>query len=157
MARESNTIQRKDIYAQLCDEFRSLNAIFWRVPILAMSLNGGVGFALGSIKLTSPMQIALLVFIFLCNVSFIFILCRLRMRVMQDVLDRIAEFEHRPLRPARFHVVYAFMAILGTAAIFSVFAIPYRDVFFQRADNTLSVNVTVQPPSSVRISPTIDE
>jgi hypothetical protein len=146
MAREPDILQRKDIYAQLCDEFRSLNNIFWRVPILAMSLNGGVGFALGSIRLSPQMQTALLIFMFLCNVCFIFILWRLRMQVMQEVLNRIAEMEHRHPRRPHFHIVYVFMLVLATAGSFSLVSIFYREAFFPRFETGPTYNITVRPP-----------
>jgi hypothetical protein len=135
MARtEPNTLSRAEIYKQLCEEFRSLNNLFWRVPVLAMTLNGAIGVALGSVKLTAPMQTALLLFVSACNLCFIAILWRLRMQVMEDVLNRIAEIEHRRRPKPRFHIIHAFTLVLLSASLFAFISIFYRDLFFPKSD-----------------------
>jgi hypothetical protein len=136
MARDLEKISREEIYKQLCEEFRSLNGIFWQIPTIAMTLNGGVGLALGSVKLTPSMQTALLVFVAICNFSFIAILWRLRMQVMEEILDRIRELEHRPKRHARFHIMFVFMFLLAVAGTFSLAAICYRDTLLPQAERT---------------------
>lgn len=72
------------VYNQNCQDFRSLNEIMWRVPILAMSLTGGLGIAIATFDLSNPARQALLVFAGLGNVIFILVLFRLR-----SVMDRL--------------------------------------------------------------------
>jgi hypothetical protein len=123
MARaEPDRLTKLEIYKQLCEEFRSLNSIFWRIPTIAMTLNGGVGLALGSVRLTPAMQTALLVFVATCNFSFILILLRLRMQVMEDILRRIGELEHRSKKPGRYRVMMVFTFLLFVAGTFSLSA-----------------------------------
>lgn len=123
MARsELDRLAKQEIYKQLCEEFRSLNSIFWRIPTIAMTLNGGVGLALGSVRLTPAMQIALLIFVAICNFSFVAILLRLRMQVMEEILQRIGELERRPKKPGRYRVMMIFVLLLVVAGTFSLSA-----------------------------------
>ncbi len=141
---EPKNLSKVEIYKQLCEEFRSLNGIFWRVPTIAMTLNGGVALALGSVRLTHPMQVALLVFVGICNFSFILILWRLRMQVMESILDRIRELEHRPKPRGRFHIMFVFMALLFVAGTFSITAVFFRDTFLPQAEPNNIQHVIIQ-------------
>ena len=79
------------------------------------------------------------------------------MQVMQDILNRIAEMEHRPPAQTHFHIIYFFIFVLAVAAVFSLVSIKYRDTFFPRIDSTPAVTINVQSPATVRQLPPIDE
>lgn len=82
----------KTIYEQNCEDFRSLNDIMWKVPLLVMSLTGGLGVAVATFDLADSARCALLIFIGSINVAFILVLYRLRF-VMDKLLKRIHEFQ----------------------------------------------------------------
>jgi hypothetical protein len=131
-----NPVSRKDQYEQACEDFRSLNKIFWQIPILAMTLNGSVGFALGSIKVSSSLQYALLLFVFICDLCFMYMLWRLRAQVMEDLLVHIRALEGRKQRRKSLRVLYVFLIVFGIAAGYA----------FYVAHN-LQVLVPENPPS----------
>jgi hypothetical protein len=142
---EPDTLTKQDIYKQLCEEFRSLNSIFWRVPTIAMTLNGGVGLALGSVRLTPAMQIALLVFVAVCNFSFVAILLRLRMQIMEELLQRIGELERRPKRPGRYRVMMIFAFLLVVAGTFSLSAaLFFRETLLPQAERIDTHKIIMQ-------------
>jgi|SRR4029077_10105107 len=142
---EPDRLTRQEIYKQLCEEFRSLNSIFWRIPTIAMTLNGGVGLALGSVRLTPAMQIALLVFVAFCNFSFVAILLRLRMQVMEEILQRIGELEHRPKKPGRYRVMTIFALLLIVAGTFSLSAAMFfRETLLPQSERVDTHRVIMQ-------------
>ena len=115
------------IYQQHCEDFRSLNNIFWRVPILAMAITGGLGFAIGTFNLNPVIQQALLYFVALCNVGFIIILWRLRVSVMESLLAQICEYEGRAKSGSPFRVMSVFAIIMGVAASFAFYAAVHHE------------------------------
>ena len=46
------------IYQQSCEEFRSLNGFFWQIPIIMMTLNGGLWYSVASLDLSTPLNAA---------------------------------------------------------------------------------------------------
>jgi len=110
------------IYQQQCEDFRSLNNIFWRVPLLAMTITGGIGFAIGTVSFNPVVQKALLYFIALCDIGFVIILWRLRVSVMDRLLTEICQFEGRKKDAYPYRVMAVFALILGLAAFFSIYA-----------------------------------
>jgi hypothetical protein len=77
------------LYEQWCEDFRSINDIFWRLPTIAMTVTGGVAVAIGSLQLTDFTVKSLLLFGSLCNVFLIFAAWRLRRGVMSELLSKI--------------------------------------------------------------------
>ena len=85
----SEETKKQAIYEQNCEDFRSLNRIMWGVPILAMTLTGGLGAAIGTFDLSSPARSALLGFAGLANFILIVVLFRLR-----SIMDRLLGVIH---------------------------------------------------------------
>jgi hypothetical protein len=115
------------VYKQWCEDFRAINEIFWRVPVIAMTLTGGIAFGVGSLKFSQHMQSAMFYFLALCNFCFIVIVWRLRLGVMESLLRRIHKFEGRVKPRMSYAVVAVFTMLFGITAIFSVYAASHRD------------------------------
>lgn len=79
-----------EAYNQNYEQFRSLNQIMWQVPVLAMTLTGGLWFGVSTI-LDNPLLVTvLLVTAVVGNLAFVAILFRFR-HVMQCYMDWIEQ------------------------------------------------------------------
>lgn len=76
------------IYQQNCEEFRSLNGFFWQIPIIMMTLNGGLWYSVASLDLSTSAQRGVLSFAVFANLVMVVGLWRLR-SVMQNLLTRV--------------------------------------------------------------------
>jgi hypothetical protein len=81
----------KVCYEQHSESFRNLNNQMWQVPIIAMTLTGGLWFGVFSADITKLIAAALLIFCALCNLMFIFILFRVRL-VMSILIEKFTLF-----------------------------------------------------------------
>lgn len=80
------------IYEQSYQEFRSLNGFFWQIPLIMMTLNGGLWYSVASLSLGLAAKQGILWFAVLANLVMIVALWRLR-NVMQKLLDIIRRIE----------------------------------------------------------------
>jgi len=121
--------REKLCYQQNFEQFRSLNQIMWQVPIIAMTLTGGLWFGVAKIDVQSA-QCALLVLAVLGNSGLIAVLHRTRF-VMGEYLLKIEEFYpkayvaakgQRPFEGGR-TVVAVFQILLGLSAALSLIGI----------------------------------
>ncbi|MEL6654335.1 MAG: hypothetical protein AAFQ87_26395, partial [Bacteroidota bacterium] len=80
------------IYDQWCEDFRSLQTVFWRVPFFAMTITGGVGAAVVAFDGAIEIKRILLFFIGACNVILILIAWRVR-DIMEGLLVKIFLYE----------------------------------------------------------------
>lgn len=109
------------IYEQSCLEFRSLNGFFWQIPLIMMTLNGGLWYSVASLDLSVCAQRGILLFGALANLVMVFGLARLR-SVMQDLLTNIHAFQGtRPSGRPRL-IQTLFSVLLLAAALGSVLA-----------------------------------
>ena len=84
--------REKLCYEQNCENLRSLNQIMWQVPMIAMTLTGGVWYAVATLAgMATSIKYGLLVFVTLANIFLILILQRVR-SVMAAYLAKIKEF-----------------------------------------------------------------
>lgn len=92
MQRISNQ-DEKDIATneQNCEQFRSLNQIMYQIPVLAMTLTGGLWFGAGQLKDYEFITYWLFFLAGLSDIGFAAVLWRIRY-VMQKYLDKIEEF-----------------------------------------------------------------
>lgn len=103
------------IYEQNCQEFRSLNGFFWQVPLIMMTLNGGLWYSVASLDLGISAQRGVLVFAVLANLVMVVGLWRLR-SVMQALLIDIHAFQGTTA-PGRARLIqYLFQGLLLFAA-----------------------------------------
>jgi hypothetical protein len=87
----NDSIEREKLcYQQNFEQFRSLNQIMWQVPIIAMTLTGGLWFGVAKID-AQVAQIGLLALAVLGNSGLIAVLHRTRF-VMGEYLKKIKEF-----------------------------------------------------------------
>lgn len=89
----NNDFERQKIcYEQNCEHARSVNKQMNQVPLLAMTLTGGLWFAAGlQVSLDKEIRFGLLLFAGLCN--FALVLAAIRIRdVFQSYIDRMEEF-----------------------------------------------------------------
>jgi len=87
-----NFEREKVCYEQNCEHMRSLNQIMWQVPIIAMTLTGGLWYGVTTLNsLETEMRTLLLSFGAIANIFMIFILQRIR-SVMAAYLDKIKRF-----------------------------------------------------------------
>jgi hypothetical protein len=81
----------KVCYEQNYQQFRSLNQSMWQVPIIAMTLNGGLWFAAATLHSLDLFKGPLFFLAAVFNVSLIFVLVRVRY-VMEEYLKALKRF-----------------------------------------------------------------
>lgn len=86
---------QKEIYIQICEDFRSLNNILWKTPMLAITITGGLWFAVAKFEVSSQAKAIALYFTSFLDVVFIIIIWRLRV-LLGKILKRKLEFEEQP-------------------------------------------------------------
>lgn len=124
-----NWEKEKTLYVEWNQNFRHLNEIMWKVPVMAMSLTGGLWFGIASLDISCNMRVALLALSGLSNSIFIFVLWRLR-SIMAMYLEKIRSFEGRP-SDFGYKVVIGFSIILLTSAVICFYIIGHMDQFFK--------------------------
>lgn len=119
-------------YEQHCESFRSLNTQMWQVPMIAMTLTGGLWFGVFSSDLTNTAATALYLFCALCDLLFILILFRVRL-IMGLILEKLTLFNENYsisfekskkgiwLTKQENLVVITFSIMLGLASLISFF------------------------------------
>lgn len=112
LALEDNTV-----YEQKCEDFRSLQEIFWKVPFFAMTITGALGFVVLSTGGDVGLKRLLLFFVTICNIAFIFIAWRLRSGVMEPMLKQISDLENRSRPAPSYTVLWFFTALFGLVAV----------------------------------------
>ena len=126
----SEQLEREKLcYQQNFEQFRSLNQIMWQVPIIAMTLTGGLWFGVAKIDVQDA-QYALLALAVLGNSGLIAVLHRTRF-VMGEYLLKIEEFypeafvaaEGQRLFERGRTVVVVFQILLGLSALLSLIGI----------------------------------
>jgi hypothetical protein len=83
--------REKLCYEQNYEQFRSLNQIMWQVPIIAMTLTGGLWFGATKVLEMRAAQYALLFLACVGNAGLVVVLKRTRF-VMGEYLNKIKEF-----------------------------------------------------------------
>lgn len=83
--------REKVCYEQNYLQFRSLNQIMWQVPIIAMTLTGGLWFGAANVNNIQNFQYFLLFLAFFGNVGLILVLTRIRY-VMGEYLNALRDF-----------------------------------------------------------------
>jgi hypothetical protein len=79
-------------YEQNCEQMRSLNQIMWQVPIVAMTLTGGLWYAVATItSVDNVARIALLAFSAVANTGLTLMINRVR-DVLAVYLKKMKEF-----------------------------------------------------------------
>ena len=101
--------KEKIIYQENCTNFRHLNEILWRVPVLAMTLTGGLWFGIASLNISNNIRIVLLLLSCVANLIFIVVLFRLR-KIMDRYLRDIRNFENKELSHG--YIVVSFFSLL---------------------------------------------
>ena len=81
----------KIAYVQHSESFRHLNSQMWQVPIIAMTLTGGLWFGVFTSNMTDIFAGWLLVFAGLCDLFFIPILWRVR-HIMSLLINKLNTF-----------------------------------------------------------------
>lgn len=124
---ERNHAQRLATYAQNSETFRALNALMWQIPLIGMTLTGGLWFGVSKAESTPFFQLSLLALTAAGDIGLAIILLRLRY-IMGLYLDWLKAFDKagfvdapgagfwtKPLR-----VRQVFQIMLGLAAIASL-------------------------------------
>ena len=92
MTQQISEERRLALYNQNSEHFRGLNTQMWQIPIIAMTLTGGLWFGVSSVKDSPVFQMGLLSLALIGNVALIIVLARLRF-VMRGYLDWINQHE----------------------------------------------------------------
>lgn len=128
IANQSERFERDKVcYEQNCEHFRSLNQIMWQVPVIAMTLTGGLWFGASEVNIEGFRFLLLLLAAF-GNAALIIVLQRMRFLIQQH-LEKIKEF-HPPGFVQSFGgtkrfegqrvVVRTFQWLLGLSSAFSL-------------------------------------
>lgn len=115
------SISDERIYEQCCLEFRSINGFFWQIPLIMMTLNGGLWYSVASLTLDVSAQRGILWFAAGANVVMIVGLWRLR-NIMAGLLDRIRAFEGSTKKGPQRLIQALFSLLLGAAALGALLA-----------------------------------
>jgi len=126
MAMSEQFEKDKICYEQNCEMFRSLNQIMWQVPLIAMTLTGGLWFGVSIIDGDVLRQSALLLLATVGNFALCVVLWRVRY-IMGEYLQQIRSFNTSAFVDARGAgpftrpkvVIGAFMVMLLTAGTVS--------------------------------------
>jgi hypothetical protein len=110
------SISDETIYEQRCQEFRSLNGFFWQVPLIMMTLNGGLWYSVASLSLGVTAQRGILWFAVLANLVMIVGLARLR-SVMKELLTHIHTAEGTVPSGRPRLIQFLFSLLLACAAL----------------------------------------
>ncbi len=125
--------REKVCYEQNFQHARTLNAQMNQVPVLAMTLTGGLWFGAGvTSNLPTLFRFALLIFASLCDLALIFATLRIR-DVFESYLEKISVFcpssfaSGQPANPkmpwlGSYSMISIYCALILLAAIFSVVA-----------------------------------
>ena len=109
-------VTQSQIYEQRCAEFRSLNGFFWQIPLIVMTLNGGLWFAVASLDLTAIAREWILAFAAVANLAMIIALCRLR-GLMDVLLGHIRAAEGTQAPKWGWVILMVFCILLGVAGL----------------------------------------
>lgn len=104
------------IYQQNCEEFRSLNGFFWQIPLIMMTLNGGLWYSVASLDLSETAQRGVLWFAVLANLVMVAGLARIR-NVMASLLIQIHSYQGTTATGRPRIIQILFSLLLGLAAI----------------------------------------
>lgn len=125
--------REKVCYEQNFEHARSLNAQMNQVPVLAMTLTGGLWFGAGVTSGLPPLfRFALLIFASLCDLALILAILRIR-DVFESYLEKIKSFspssfaDGTPAEPkmpwlGSYSMISIYSALILLGALFSVFA-----------------------------------
>ncbi len=123
----------KVCYEQHSESFRNLNTQMWQVPIIAMTLTGGLWFGILSGDVEVAPAIWLLIFCGICDLLFIVVLFRVRF-IMALLIDKLSGFNSNfAINPKADQkgnwliqqenlVIYSFSIMLALAAAVSFIA-----------------------------------
>jgi len=82
----------KICYEQNCESFRGLNQLMWQVPVIAMTLTGGLWYGVATLnEMKAGIKTLLLLLAALGDLAFIVVLVRVR-AVMAAYLEKIKDF-----------------------------------------------------------------
>lgn len=135
------------IYQQNSEEFRSLNGFFWQIPLIMMTLNGGLWYSVASLELGLSAQRGVLAFGALANLVMVVGLWRLR-SVMKDLLTHIHAYQGTtaPGRPRLIQILFSLMLVAAAAGSLLA-SIDPRANFTHRATHSAEPAPTSQLPT----------
>lgn len=122
-AREREFQKAKTIFEQDCQEFRSLNGFLWQVPVIVSTLTGGLWFGAAKIPGDVLIQASLFILAGVANLVFIVVLWRLRVKVMEPLLQRITEYQGRSRTSGKYTMIVVFMLLLLSSTLLSFVAV----------------------------------
>lgn len=125
------TPQEDLIYEQTYTEFRSLNGFFWQIPLIMMTLNGGLWFSVASLDLDVTAERGILWFAAFANLTMAVGLWRLR-AVMATLLVRIHSYENTPAPGPSNVIERLFQTLMCLAAIGALIASCHPKAHFIR-------------------------
>lgn len=124
--------REKACYEQNFEQARSLNGQMNNVPVLAMTLTGGLWFAAGiNEDISEQIRFLLLLFAGFCNLALVLVIIRIR-DVFHSYLERIESFHPpsfvtgRPKKPrvpclGDYSLISIYCTLMGVAALLSFF------------------------------------
>jgi len=127
----------KTAYLQHSEGFRHLNSQMWQVPIIAMTLTGGLWFGVFSSNIDDHVAAGLLAFTGICDILFIVVLFRVRF-IMSLIIEKLHHFNPEyAIEPQKSDkgnallkldklVISVFSIMLGLAAVFSFITAVYK-------------------------------
>ena len=103
----------KTVYQQNFEQFRSLNQTMWQVPVIAMTLTGGLWFGAAKVGDMPGFQYLLLILAAIANLGLIVVLSRVRY-VMGEYLNALKTFEPKAFVAADGKGLHASKAVART-------------------------------------------
>src|ERR1041384_2643397 len=136
--------REKTCFEQNCDSFRSLNQLMWQVPLIAMSLTGGLWYGVSNSATPKMARLGLLLLAAIANAGLGgLVLPRVR-NVMEAHLEKMKDF-HVPGNPTPRDLTYLkwYGGSRGTMRVYATL------LLLASAMSTIAWILVVSPPASV--------
>lgn len=132
-------------YRQWREDFRQLNSLFWRIPILASTGVGGLWLGVATLEISKPARTIILLFaVMFCGIMML-VIWRLRMSVMKRLLVWLDEVEGNEPRRTNHIVASAFLFLLAVAGMGSFTAVFFQEsLFMEKKQKQTSIPIKLE-------------
>lgn len=127
----------KTCFQQNSEHLRSLNHLMWQVPLIAMTVTGGLWYGIAQQGVVGDIRKPLLLFACLANLSLIFVMIRVR-HIFEKILDLTKPFSSNAIADTKKFflpeksVLVIFCVLLGFSSVISFVGAVMPDKLFNK-------------------------
>lgn len=135
-------------FEQNSEHLRSLNGLMWQVPLIAMTLTGGLWYGIAQLQPNSTVALSLLILATATDFLLIFVMLRMRF-IFGRILQKTRDFHpsgaadttnHKYLKDSL--VIWIFSILLALATVLSLYgACKYRDLLKPNAPQEIHLTM----------------